>query len=65
MPKVTYKVQGTTGPEKNDNFSLKKISSKLGVMCDITPTSLCSKPFVIYDEKTWLFSLYLIPSKSF
>jgi hypothetical protein len=65
MPNVTYKVQGTTGPEKNDNFSLKKISSKLGVMHDITPNSLCSKPFAIYDEKTWLFFLYSILSKSF
>ena len=37
---MVYRVEGTAGPKKKDYFSLKKISSKLGVVHDITPTSL-------------------------
>jgi len=59
MPNMVYKVEGTAGPKKNDYFSLKKISSKLGVMRDITPTSLHLKPFVVHDMKSWSY-LYSI-----
>jgi len=52
---MVYKVQGTAGPKKNDYFSVKKISSKLGVMCDITTNSLHLKPFVMHDVKTWSY----------
>jgi len=58
MPNMVYKVEGTAGPKKKDYFSLKEISSKLGVMRDITPTSLHLKP-VMHDVKSWSF-LYSI-----